>query len=117
MIRVMLLLGCVTILFGIICFFLLIDDPRSIATSDQERILIELRTKDNAVVVTRNMNYQHVLEALKEVRFYCFSGMSFLVSLQNGALSVFGSIITKGFGYSVNIHFNIYIYPSVNQTQ
>jgi hypothetical protein len=98
----MIILGCVTVLFGIVCFFVLEDDARHIAKSDKERAIIEFRSKDNAVVVTRKVNYQHILEALSEGRFYCFAGFAFLVSLQNGALSTFSSIITKGFGYSVS---------------
>lgn len=101
----MIILGCGTVTVGIVCFFLLIDDARSIATSEEELTIIEHRTKDNAVIVTREINYQQILESLKECRYYCFSGFSFFVSLQNGALSVFGSIITRGFGYLVNISF------------
>ncbi|KAG2198953.1 hypothetical protein INT47_013137 [Mucor saturninus] len=97
---VMILLGSGTVAFGIVCYFLLIDDAKVIATSDDERKLIELRIKDNAVVATRKINPQQILEALKECRYYCFSAFSFFVSLQNGGLSVFGSIITRGFGFS-----------------
>ncbi|GAA5812202.1 hypothetical protein MFLAVUS_005652 [Mucor flavus] len=97
---VMIILGGATVIFGFICFFLLIDDANHISKSDDERTIIGLRVKDNAVVVTRTINYSQIMEALKESRFYCFAAFSFFVSLQNGALSVFSSIITQGFGYS-----------------
>lgn len=93
------------LLLALFVFFWLIDDARFIATSEEELTIIEHRIKDNAVIVTREINYQQILESLKECRYYCFSGFSFFVSLQNGALPVFGSIITRGFGYSVNINF------------
>lgn len=102
----MIILGCFTVSFGVMSFFLLIDDPKKIAKSDIERLIIEHRMKDNAVVVTRKINYKQIIEALHESRFYCFVGFSFFVSLQNGALSVFSSIITKGFGYSVDLKKN-----------
>lgn len=98
----MILLGSGTVAFGIVCYFLLIDDARAIAFSDDEHELIEIRARDNAIVVTRKINSQQILEALKECRFYCFSLFGFFVSLQNGGLSVFASIIAQGFGYSVN---------------
>ncbi|GAA5803983.1 hypothetical protein HPULCUR_009468 [Helicostylum pulchrum] len=102
---VMIILGSATVIFGCICFFLLIDDAKLISKSDDESTIIGLRLKDNAVVVTRNINYSQIMEALKESRFYCFAAFSFFVSLQNGALSVFSSIITQGFGYSVSVSF------------
>lgn len=98
----MIILGCVTVIFGVICYIVLVDDAQKIAKSDNERAIIEIRSKDNAVVATRNVNLKHISECLTERRFYCIAGFVFLVSLQNGALSTFSSIITRGFGYSVS---------------
>lgn len=98
----MIILGCGTVAFGIVCYFLLIDDAKAVATCNEELELIELRTKDNAVILTREIKTQQILEALKECRFYCFSAVCFFVSLQNGALSVFASIIMHGLGFSVS---------------
>ncbi|OAC98310.1 hypothetical protein MUCCIDRAFT_167940 [Mucor lusitanicus CBS 277.49] len=96
----MLILGNVTVLVGILCFFILKDDAKSIVSSPSEEAIIDLRIKDNSVIVTRKFKMSQITEALTEYRYYCYMGFSFLVSLQNGALLVFSSIITKGFGFS-----------------
>ena len=58
--------------------------------------------RDNAVVRTKEIKFAHMIEALKEPRFYCFFFTSLLVNFQNGAMNTFSSIITKGFGFSVS---------------
>lgn len=99
----MLILGSVTVLVGILCFFILKDDAKSIVNSPSELAVIDLRIKDNSVIVTRKFKISQITEALTEYRYYCYMSFSFLVSLQNGALLVFSSIITKGFGFSVSL--------------
>jgi ACS family allantoate permease-like MFS transporter len=101
----MIILGSVTIVFGVFCFFLLVDSPTSKflrLTPEQEQV-VKLRTIDNATVITNEIKYHQMIEALKEPRFYCFIFASLLFNLQNGALSTFSSIITAGFGFSVRI--------------
>ncbi|KAI9319429.1 major facilitator superfamily domain-containing protein [Dichotomocladium elegans] len=98
----MLILGVVTISFGIILFFGLIDNPRSRflnLTPEQEQA-VEERIRDNAVVITQEIKYYQMLEALKEPRLYSYILASMLINLQNGALNTFSSIITNGFGFS-----------------
>ncbi|KAI8080707.1 major facilitator superfamily domain-containing protein [Gilbertella persicaria] len=97
---VMIILGCITVVFGATCFFFMISDPVCIATTPNEFIVIESRSNDNYVFVTQKIKLEHILEALTEWRYYCYMFFSFLVSLQSGALGVFSSIITKGFGFS-----------------
>ncbi|KAI9497339.1 major facilitator superfamily domain-containing protein [Zychaea mexicana] len=99
---IMIILGAVTIAFGLICFFCLIDNPRSRflrLDSEQERI-VDYRLQDNAVVRTKQIKVHHMWEAVREPRFYCLVFASLLVNFQNGAMNTFSSIITKGFGFS-----------------
>ncbi|KAI9480897.1 MAG: major facilitator superfamily domain-containing protein [Benjaminiella poitrasii] len=99
---IMIILGAVTIAFGLFCFFLLVDNPSSKLlrlTPEQEKV-VELRTIDNATVITKEIKFHHMIEALKEPRYYCFIFASLLFNLQNGALNTFSSIITAGFGFS-----------------
>lgn len=102
----MIILGAVTIAFGACCFFLLVDSPSSkfLRVTPEEREVMKLRTLDNATVVTREVKFSHIIEAIKEPRFYCFIFASLLFNLQNGALNTFQSIITAGFGFSVRIN-------------
>lgn len=99
----MIILGSVTIAFGIICFFFLADSPKSklLRLTEDEKKAVALRTIDNATIVTKEIKLHHMLEALKEPRYYCFIFVSLLLNLQNGALGTFSSIITAGFGFSV----------------
>ncbi|KAI7894135.1 major facilitator superfamily domain-containing protein [Mucor mucedo] len=99
---IMIILGSVTMAFGIGCFFLLADNPKSklLHLTEDERKLVALRTIDNSTIVTKEIKYHHMIEALKEPRFYCFIFASLLYNLQNGALGIFSSVITAGFGFS-----------------
>ncbi|KAJ8661204.1 hypothetical protein O0I10_002953 [Lichtheimia ornata] len=98
----MLILGVITVAFGIILFVFLVDDPRSslLRLTPEQREIVEERIRDNAVVITRQIKYHQILEALKEPRYYCFIFASMLINFQNGALNTFQSIITAGFGFS-----------------
>ncbi|CDH48817.1 mfs allantoate transporter [Lichtheimia corymbifera JMRC:FSU:9682] len=98
----MLILGVITVAFGIIIFFFLVDDPRSkfLRLTPEQREIVEERIRDHAVVITREIKFYQIIEALKEPRFYCFIFSSMLINFQNGALNTFSSIITAGFGFS-----------------
>ncbi|KAI9005507.1 major facilitator superfamily domain-containing protein [Phycomyces nitens] len=98
----MIILGSVTVLVGFICFFFLIDDPRSLKWrhNAEEQILVEERIRDNAVVRTTKVNYAQIKEALTESRLWCFCLISFLLNIQNGALTNFSTTITQGFGFT-----------------
>lgn len=108
----MIILGAATMAFGIFCFFLLVDNPRSkfLRLSPDELKVVELRIIDNSTVVTKEIKFHHMLEALKEPRYYCFIFASLLYNLQNGALNTFSSIITAGFGFSVSEYIMCYIH-------
>lgn len=98
----MVILGAVTMAFGIVCFFSLVDNPRSrfLRLTPEQEAIVEERQRDNAVVRTTEIKYYQMVEALKEPRFYCFIVASMLINFQNGALNTFSSIITAGFGFS-----------------
>ncbi|KAF7727465.1 hypothetical protein EC973_007534 [Apophysomyces ossiformis] len=99
---IMIILGAVTVLFGLICFFFLVDKPKSRflrLTPEQEKA-VDVRLQDNNVVRTNEIKISHMIEALKEPRFYCFIFASMLYNVQNGAMGIFSAIITAGFGFS-----------------
>lgn len=108
----MVILGAVTIAFGFICFFCLVDNPRSrfLRLTDEQKQIVEERLRDNAVVKSKEVKYYQIYEALKEPRYYCFIFASLLINLQNGALNTFSSIITQGFGFSVSVIFAMLSY-------
>lgn len=99
----MIILGSITVFFGVFCFFFLVDNPRSrlLRLSAEEEKIVAERALDNAVVRTKTVKLAHIFEALREPRFYCFFFTSMLINFQNGAMNTFSALVTKGFGFSV----------------
>lgn len=76
------------------------DNPRSKLlrlTPEQEKI-VDQRTQDNAVVRTRKFNPKHVVEALREPRYYLISIALIGINMQNGGLLVFSAQLIQRLG-------------------
>lgn len=101
----MIIWGAVTILLGIVFFLFLPDSPYSrwFRIKPEEEIIIEERSKDNAVVRNKAVKLSHIKEALTEPRFYCYFIMSLLINLQNGAITLFAAQITVSMGFDVSL--------------
>ncbi|KAG0951023.1 hypothetical protein G6F57_001711 [Rhizopus arrhizus] len=99
---IMIILGAVTMAFGILCFFFMLDNPKDkvLKLSPEEEKIVDKRTVDNAVIKTKEFKMSHVYESLKEGRYYAFNFISLLINLQNSALGTFNTTITAGFGFS-----------------
>lgn len=104
---IMIILGAITIVFGILSFFLMVDDPKArvLRLTPEEEKIVEARTADNAVVKIKEIKFSHIIESLKEPRFYIYCLASMLINFQNSALNNFSSLITQGFGFTVMYHF------------
>ncbi|EIE89442.1 hypothetical protein G6F46_001090 [Rhizopus delemar] len=99
---IMIILGAVTIFFGFICFFFMVDNPKAKVlhlTAEQEKIVDE-RKADNAVAQTKQFKMSHIYESLRESRFYAMNLIALLITFQNSALSNFNTTITMGFGFT-----------------
>ncbi|KAI8967803.1 major facilitator superfamily domain-containing protein [Mycotypha africana] len=98
---IMIILGSITIVMGVITFFFLIDSPKASALklNAEQEILVEERTIDNATVRTTKIKLDQIWEAVKEVRFWCFSIACLLINLQNGAMTIYNGQITASFGF------------------
>lgn len=103
-VRIMIILGAITIVTGVVSFFCLIDSPTSPALNlnAEQEILVEERTKDNATVRTTEIKKEQIWEALKEIRFWCFGVACLLINLQNGAMTIYNGQITASFGFNVS---------------
>ncbi|KAI7868501.1 major facilitator superfamily domain-containing protein [Spinellus fusiger] len=99
---IMIILGSVTSFCGTIFFFCLVDNPKSstLRLTAEEQEIVESRTRDSTVVRSQEIKMSHIIESLKEPRFWCYCLASFLINLQNGAFTAFSSIITAGLGFS-----------------
>ncbi|GAN09188.1 dal9 allantoate permease [Mucor ambiguus] len=94
--------GSFTCLLGFFYFVFLPDTPTSrwFRLTDEEKKIVEERTRDNAVVPTASINYNQIREALREPRFYCYMLISLFGNFQNGALTNFSTIIIKNLGFT-----------------
>jgi hypothetical protein len=101
----MIILGAITAFMGVFCFFFLIDNPKSRALNlnAEQEILVEERMRDNAVVRTTNIKKEQIIEALKEVRFWCFCFSCLFINLQNGAMTIYNTQLVMGFGFTVSL--------------
>lgn len=100
----MIILGSITAFMGVFCFFFLIDNPKTTALNlnAEQEILVEERTRDNAVVRTTMIKKDQIIEALKEVRFWCFCVSCLFINLQNGAMTTYNTQFAMGFGFTVS---------------
>ncbi|CDH56181.1 mfs allantoate transporter [Lichtheimia corymbifera JMRC:FSU:9682] len=92
--------GCMTVLLGILCFFFLVDNPKSwlLRLTEQEKAITEERTQDNAVVRHQKIKWDQMWEACKEIRLWCVCLAGLGLNLQNGALQVFSAQFIKELG-------------------
>ncbi|KAL7333322.1 hypothetical protein PS15p_202234 [Mucor circinelloides] len=99
---IMIILGAITIIFGIISFLFMVDNPKSkvLRLSSEEEKIVDARMRDNAVVRSKEIKISHIYESLKEPRFYIFCLCSMLINFQNSVLNTYSSLITKGFGFT-----------------
>lgn len=104
---IMIILGSITAFVGIFSFFFLIDNPKSPALhlNAEQEILVEERTRDNAVVRTTNIKKEQIMEALKEVRFWCLCFSCLFINLQNGAMTTYNTQFAMSFGFTVSPSF------------
>lgn len=86
---------------GIVCYFFLIDSPdsRLLRLSEEEKEIMEERTRDNAVMKHKIIMLHHIREALLEPRWWLLMIATFAVSLQNGGMLTFSSTFTYGLGF------------------
>ena len=108
--------GAFTVVLGVLCFFFLLDNPRSwiLRLTEEEHKIVDKRTRDNAVIRNKQIKYRHFLEALKEPRLYLIGIASVCINMQNGGLLVFSAQIIRSLGsYTVNtfVYGNVHLCP------
>ena len=101
----MIILGACTVFMGIVSFFFLVDNPKSkvLNLNAEQEILVEERTRDNAVVRTTTIKMHQIKEALTELRFWCFCFACMFINLQNGALTIYNAQLVQDFGFNVSL--------------
>ncbi|ORZ25526.1 major facilitator superfamily domain-containing protein [Absidia repens] len=96
-----LVFGILTVIIGIATFFFMVDGPQSknLHLTEEEKLIVEERTQDNATVMERTVKISHYWEAVKEPRYYFVVLAAFCNNLSNGGLVVFSTpfVATLGF--------------------
>lgn len=99
--------GALTVLFGIICFFFLPDTPYSFMfrLTNEEKVIVAERNRDNCVVRVQKIKMHHVWEALREMRLWLICLACFFNNLLTGGVVVFNTLIVQSMGYSVSFKY------------
>lgn len=86
---------------GVICLFFLIDSPKSwfLSLTEEEKAIVEERTRDNAVVRKEKVITAQYWEALKEPRLWLLFIASLSHNLQNGGLVTYSTVLVNGLGF------------------
>ncbi|KAI7882581.1 MFS general substrate transporter [Lichtheimia hyalospora FSU 10163] len=94
--------GALSVLGGVIIFFLLPDtlDSRYLSLSDTEKDTARQVLDDIQRPTTQPIQWHHIRECLCESRFYCQIIIAILISIPNGMIGNFSSQIIHEMGFS-----------------
>ncbi|KAI9255748.1 major facilitator superfamily domain-containing protein [Phascolomyces articulosus] len=94
--------GAITLFVGGGVFFFLPDKPKSrwFRLTPTETVIVDERTRDNAVVRNKQFKVAHVIEAVKEPRLYCYCLTVIMISMQSGAIGLYGALLVKNMGFT-----------------
>ncbi|KAI8148204.1 major facilitator superfamily domain-containing protein [Fennellomyces sp. T-0311] len=92
--------GAFTVTLGLLSFFFLADNQRSklLRLTEEEKVIVEERIQDNAVVRNMEIKRSQIWEALKETRLWLLCIAAIGLQIQNGGLLVFSAQFIKGLG-------------------
>ncbi|QRV84106.1 major facilitator superfamily transporter [Ceratobasidium sp. AG-Ba] len=96
------LLGCITVLWGIFVFWWLPDSPiRAKCFSPEDRLLMVERVRANETgIQNKEFKMYQAIEALTDLKTWCFYVISFTNALPTGGLGAFSNLILKSFGFT-----------------
>ncbi|KAL2074284.1 hypothetical protein VTL71DRAFT_8062 [Oculimacula yallundae] len=96
------IIGSVTSLWGVALWFLLPDSPLNayFLTKEQKIIAVERMRFEQIGLENKTVKMDQIRETLTDPKTWFFVAMTFLCNFTNGAVTGFGSIIVKSFGFS-----------------
>ncbi|CUA71692.1 putative transporter C1773,15 [Schizosaccharomyces pombe 972h-] [Rhizoctonia solani] len=97
------LLGCITVIWGLFVFWWLPDSPmRATCFSPEDRMLMVERVRANETgIQNKEFKWYQAVEALKDLKTWCFYLISFTNALPTGGLGAFSNLIIKDFGFTI----------------
>ncbi|KAI0144604.1 MFS general substrate transporter [Xylariaceae sp. FL1272] len=103
--------GVATVLFGVLFLALMPDSPMEAEfLGEREQIIAVERLRANQMgVASRKWKWEHVSEAVTDLKTWVWFVSMLSVSIASGGISSFGNLIVKSFGFSEfnTILFNI----------
>lgn len=101
--RCFIIWGLLSVIGGVIVFFVLPDtlDSRYLSLSKVEKERAQQVLEDARRPTTQPIQWHHIRESLCESRFYCQVVISILISMPNGSIGNFSSQIIHEMGFSV----------------
>jgi MFS family permease len=101
-----LIIGALCCIWGIVMVIFLPDSPVTAPQlSDRQKRLAVERLRDNQTgVENRTMKPKQILEAFLDWKVWTFFLLGFSGNIPNGGISNFGTLIIKGFGFSICMH-------------
>lgn len=96
------ILGSMTAVYGILMFFLLPDSPVSCRyLSDREKAIIIDRVRKNQTgVKNTKFKKEQFIQTLCDLKTWVMFGIQLCISIPNGGLTNFSTLIVKGLGWS-----------------
>ncbi|TEB31486.1 allantoate permease [Coprinellus micaceus] len=94
-------LGAVTAATGIASFVFFPDSPvkSKFLTQEEKVIAVERIRANQQGVETKIFKLTQVVETLLDLKSWCWMGLLILHATPTGAITVFGPLVVKGFGY------------------
>lgn len=98
---IFLILGGVTVLWSIVLFFFLPDDPMTSKhlTDAERQIAIRRLERNNAGTISHKFNKSQFFEAFRDYKLYSCFFIVLLTGVPSGAIGTFGTIVINGFGF------------------
>ncbi|KAL7895564.1 major facilitator superfamily domain-containing protein [Trichoderma sp. SZMC 28014] len=98
---IFLILGGVTLLWSIVLFFFLPDNPMTSKhlTDAERQIAIRRLERNNAGTISHEFNKSQFFEAFRDYKLYSCFFIVLLTGVPSGAIGTFGTIVINGFGF------------------
>jgi hypothetical protein len=98
-----LILGCCTVAWSAVIFFVLPDSPmRATGFTEEEKMMLVERVRHNETgIQNRKYKRYQVIEALTDPFVWCCVALILVGNLVIGGLGVFSNLIISAFGFSV----------------
>ncbi|KAH8881764.1 putative allantoate permease [Thozetella sp. PMI_491] len=99
---IFILLGCVTILWSIVVYFFLPDNPLETKrlTPREKYIIIQRKAADNTGVEAKTIKKEQIWEAFLDLKTWLIWIAIVALQVPNGGLTTFNTLIISGLGFS-----------------